>query len=75
MAKNSRPLAVIVTGIGMLYFVIVARLMGVFTWRSGWESHAVTEADEPGRFHLAVLVTLVIGGGFIVRGLLKSIRR
>jgi hypothetical protein len=73
--KMSSSLAVIVTGLGMIYFVIVARVMGIFTWRSGWESHAVTEADQPGRFHFAIIVTSVIAGAFIVWGLLRLMKR
>ncbi|HJR17612.1 MAG TPA: hypothetical protein VJ808_12215 [Gemmatimonadales bacterium] len=75
LVKNPAPLAAIFAGIGMIYFVIVSRVMGIFTWRSGWESHAVTAANEPRRFSFAVTLTLIVGSAFIIWGLYKSIRR
>jgi hypothetical protein len=66
--------AMIISGIGIIYFVIVARMMGIFTWRSGWESHALTEADEPELFYFAVVVTLAVAAAFMIWGLLRSKR-
>ena len=77
MKKKPSPSTAIISGIGILGFGLFYYFAGIFPSRTGgsprWD--AVTAAEDPVRFRLAVLMTLVIGAACLIWGLLKQTRR
>ena len=77
MRKKPSPSTAIISGIGIIGFGLLYHVTGIFPSRTGssprWD--AVTEAEDPVRFRLAVLVTLVIGAACLIWGLLKQTRQ
>jgi len=66
------PGAAIVTGLGVLAFGALYFFMGIFPSRTAWSpGRAVTMAEDPVRFGVAIFVTFVIGAGSLIWGIMK----
>jgi hypothetical protein len=73
--QKPTPGSAIATGVGLLFFTVLFKMTGIFTYRSGFKSHAVTQSDDPVGFNGMIIVAVVIAVGSILWGLLKLPRR
>jgi hypothetical protein len=71
MKDPAKSLSLIVVGLGCLYFAWLFSATGIFV--AGRSHVAVTAADDPDRFGVAV--TALIGAASLVGGLVMSWRR
>jgi hypothetical protein len=73
MRDPAKSFALIVAGLGFLYFGWVYSATGIFVANRG--RHAVTAAEDPDRFALGVGMVFVVGVASLVAGLLTMLRR
>jgi hypothetical protein len=75
--KKPEPSAAIITGVGLIGFGLMYDAMDIFPSRTGFDPRwtAITPAEEPVRFQLAILLAVVAGVACITWGLVKLMRR
>jgi hypothetical protein len=73
MIKTPAPFSAIITGFGILGFSLLYYLTGIFPSRTGWFPRwtAVTAAENPEGFYFALVVSVTVGVGCLVWGLLR----
>jgi hypothetical protein len=69
--QKPTPGSAIATGVGLLLFTVLFEMTGIFTYRSGFKSHAVTQSDDLVRFKAMLVGAVVLAVGSILWGLVK----
>ena len=73
--QKPTPGSAIATGVGLLLFTVLFEMTGIFTYRSGFRSHAVTQSEDPGPLQGHARRRRRLAVGSIVWGLVKLTQR